>query len=175
MGGGNKLYMFKIDFIKHGEISTALIDDILEIKTVAWPFDKASQLKWISNNIKDSDIHVLLYFESVLVGYLNLIDINIIVNGNDVKGLGVGNVCALERGKGWGKELLKRTNQFLCTNNIIGLLFCKKTIGSFYKQLGWQLIERNRFFPIFDDIEIETMYFNYGFEIKELKYTGRVF
>lgn len=167
--------MYKVKFIKHGDITPTIIDSIIVLKSVAWPYDRTSQLQWISNNIKDSDIHVLLYSDSLLVSYLNLIDINLIVKGKEDKGLGVGNVCALEKGKGWGKELIIRTNEYIVNNNFVGLLLCKQELVKFYSHFGWLIDDSAIIYKVFINDDVKIMYLNFDGNIDELKFNGSSF
>jgi len=118
--------MFLLKIIQNSEISPADIDEIIRIKSITWPYSYEKQLEWINSKIKDTDIHVLLYFDKSLVAYLNLIEIEVTLDSNFKKGYGIGNVCSLEKWKGWGKKIISETNTYLTQNNKIGTLVSTK-------------------------------------------------
>lgn len=167
--------MYNIEIIEHKNISFSKILDIIDIKSKAWdyPFDK--QLQWIETNITNNDLHILLLYDSLYVGYLNLIDINLQLNGGIKKGYGVGNVCSLEKGKGYGRKLMELTNKFIEEREKIGLLFCKFDLVEFYKNNNWQLIDKKKLSISFNNDKIETMLYNSDIKCNELVYKGRIF
>jgi len=167
--------MFKSLLIPHKKITSTLLNEIIQIKSIAWPYNYEKQLKWIHGNLKSTDIHVLLYREESLVGYLNLIEIEFKIDGNLKNGFGIGNVCAKEKGKGWGKELISETNSYLIQTNKIGLLFCKDLLVNFYKINNWRKIEKEKITLLFNNKFIQTLIFNWDNGFQNLEYTGRPF
>ncbi|BAP39192.1 GNAT family N-acetyltransferase [Acinetobacter guillouiae] len=129
--------MFQIKLIKHQDATGKDIKEIIDLKSKQWSFSLDEQMQWIKNNIKNSDFHILLLLDKKSVAYLNLIDIELIVNGTTRKGFGIGNVCAIEKGKGYGFELMKEVNKIITNLNKIGFLFCKEPLLKFYSSLGW--------------------------------------
>lgn len=167
--------MFNIDFIPHKHITSKKLVEIISIKSIAWPYSFDSQLNWIHSNIKDEDIHVLLYLNDSLVAYLNLIEIEFKLDGNKKNGYGIGNVCASEKGQGWGKEIMTRTNLYLKQKRIIGLLYCKSSLVNFYSLNNWLLIEKNNVVLSFSNKSIETMIFNSCEKFHNIEYLGKPF
>jgi len=137
--------MFRLKLIKHEFITEQDIKDIIFIKSKQWDFDSYSQRKWILENIKETDLHLILTLDNKNIAYLNLIDIDLKVNNINKQGLGVGNVCAIEKRKGYGFELMKQAIDFIRGEGRIGLLFCKDPLVKFYKSLGWQLLKKNQY------------------------------
>lgn len=168
--------MFELTTITHSEISSEQLDQIIKIKSVAWPYSYEEQLKWINNNLKETDIHVILMNEkNQPIAYLNLITIEIILDNKPVSAYGIGNVCALEMGEGWGKELLLRTNEFLVKQQKIGLLFCKDALVKFYIKNNWTLIAPN-FLCIGEGKDVNTMLFDSASRhFEKLEYHGKLF
>ncbi|WP_423128023.1 GNAT family N-acetyltransferase [Gaoshiqia sp. Z1-71] len=167
--------MFKIKAIPHKELTCEILDEIIWVKSSVWPYPSDEQKKWIKNNIKDDDIHFLLYNASKAVAYLNLIDIEIEVDNQKEKAFGIGNVCAIEKGKGYGKELMKQVNQFIIKSEKTGLLFCKNNLTPFYQKYGWKLINKNLLVLSLDIQNIETMALIKTDNISSLKYKGNAF
>lgn len=133
--------MFSTQFIRHKEASQVLIDRVIALKQSAWPYPKDSQLTWIKNNLKDDDFHVILHYNNIDIAYLNLCKVNCIINGFEVTCFGIGNVCAKEKNKGYGKKLVETINDWLTNKDKIGLLFCHPEVESFYCKCGWSKIE----------------------------------
>ena len=124
--------MFKLSIFRHCEISFSNLNEIVKIKTKAWNYSFQEQKLWIENNLCSNDIHILLLRDNEYVAYLNLIDIEIFIDNIHFKGYGVGNVCSIEKGKGYGKELMKLLNNKIIEENRVGLLFCKDNLVDFY-------------------------------------------
>ena len=137
--------MFHIKLIKHQDITEIDIKEIVNLKSKQWKFSLDRQLQWIKKNIKNSDLHVILYLKNKSVAYLNLINIDLVVNDIPKKGLGVGNVCAIEKGKGYGFELMKEVNKTISDLNKIGILFCKTPLLKYYNSLNWKVLKQNQY------------------------------
>lgn len=167
--------MFKLILIPHKEVTGKQLEKIISIKSNAWPYSIDKQIEWIDANLKESDIHVLLSLNERNVAYLNLIEIEIKNDGYLLEGYGIGNVCASEKGKGWGKEIVAQTNSYLENRNKIGLLFCKNSLVDFYSICNWYLIEKNKLALSFDNESIEAMIYNYDKKFNTLEYTGKPF
>ncbi|MFV7479725.1 hypothetical protein ACNPMW_06060 [Acinetobacter junii] len=129
--------MYQIKLIAHKEITENELNEVVKIKSAQWHYSYNEQLEWIKKNIKDLDIHVLLSSDGRNVAYLNLIDIDLFVEEIPVKGFGIGNVCAIEKGNGFGFELMKEVNETIIRLNKVGLLFCKEPLLKYYSSLGW--------------------------------------
>lgn len=129
--------MCVIKYIENQHVDLSLLNDIIEIKSVAWPYSYEAQLKWISKHLTDNDLHALLYEEDNLIAYMNLINIDLHFNGVLHKALGIGNVCSKEQGKGYGNLLMLKINTFLENNNKRGVLLCKDSLVNFYKKSNW--------------------------------------
>jgi hypothetical protein len=167
--------MFELILIPHKEVNSSQLEEIIKVKSKAWPYSFDKQLEWISANLKETDIHVLLFLNETCVAYLNLIVIEFMLDGIVIDGFGIGNVCAIEKGNGYGKEIITQTNLYLVQRNKIGLLFCKNNLINFYNLYDWKLIEKKKLTLLFDNESIETMIFNSDMEFHILKYFGRPF
>jgi hypothetical protein len=167
--------MFQSLLVPHKEITPDQLNEIIQIKSIAWPYSLKKQIEWIHRNLKNTDIHVLLYLEGSLVAYLNLIEIEFTLDGNLKHGYGIGNVCSREKGKGRGKELISVTNSYLIQNGKVGLLFCKDLLVNFYSINNWRKIEKKKITLPFKNESIQTLIFNWGSDIQNLEYRGLPF
>lgn len=167
--------MFRLKYLRHDQITPNIIDQIIKVKSVAWDFNYESQKDWIKYNLKDADIHMLLFQEEKVIAYLNLIELDISVDALNYKAYGIGNVCAFKKGKGWGKELIKQTNKYLIKNNKVGLLFCREKLVNFYSKNDWVIINSNQLTLSKEDLEIYTMLFNLPNKFKNITYLGHYF
>ena len=167
--------MFDLILIPHKEVTSNQLKDVIKIKSKAWPYSFERQLEWINANLKEADIHVLLSLNETNVAYLNLIDIELKLDGIVNESYGIGNVCASEKGKGWGKEIITQTNLYLKLRNKVGLLFCKNSLVNFYNLYKWKIIEKRKITLLFDNESIETMIYNCEKEFNNLEYLGKQF
>lgn len=167
--------MFELKIIRNSEILKQDIDEIIRIKSFAWPYPYLDQIKWLIDNLKDNDLHLILYNEDESVAYLNLIIEELLIDGFVYNIYGVGNVCAIAKGNGYGTILLKSTNQFIISKNKIGLLFCKPQLVAFYKKCGWILVEKKQMSLSIDNSNIETMILNSNLPFNSLEFKGKVF
>ena len=167
--------MYNIIHIRQSNISQKVLDEIIKIKSVAWPFSYKDHNKWIHNNLIDSDIHLILSLNGTNVAYLNLINLKLELDGNIHTGFGLGNICVIEKGKGWGTEILTQANIYIKKEDNIGLLFCKNSRISFFSSNNWVLLDKNKLTLPFNNILIETMIFNCNTEFRNLNYRDRIF
>jgi len=167
--------MSDVHFIEHKHLTQDLLDEIIRVKSVAWPYSYDEQCKWIKNNLKDSDIHVLLYDKDSLTAYLNLVEIDIEFDAVTYKGFGIGNVCAAEKGKGFGKVLIDKANSYLVENNKVGLLFCKDQLIPFYTQCKWILVTGKEILISDINSHVNTFVYNAPEDFKQIKYQGIAF
>lgn len=177
VGGFNyrRTAMYTLKIIQHSDVSKADLDEIIKIKSVAWPYPYEKQLEWLKANLKESDLHLILLKNNNTVAYLNLIDIDLEIDNKLFNAFGVGNVCTVEKGKGYGNELMKQTNQYIFEKKRVGLLFCKKELVDFYEKYNWLLMNKNKVILSTDNNKIETVVFNQIEPIIKLQYKGKLF
>ena len=160
--------MFSVKFIKNINLSDNQLMNVCSIKSVFGDYPLESQLNWISNNILPNDVHILVYQDSSLIAYANIIETSMILNGGEIDTLGVGNVCVKTKSKGMGAFLMDEINNFLKLENKIGLLFCKENLIPFYHKAGWNMVNANVDGGI-------AMIYNSDKLMLEFKYNGRSF
>lgn len=174
--GGFKILMMdiKTKLIRHYDTSKDLLEAIGTIKSMRWKYPLEKQLDWIKNNLNINDYHLLIYLDEQLIGYTNLVDIEVIINTNPVKFRGIGNVCTLESGKGYGDLLMKEINKSIKEKNWNGVLLCKDNLVAYYTKYEWDIVSKE---VIKSEKlkEINTMTFNYDERVDSLEYTQSLF
>lgn len=136
--------MDKLQIIRHGDLSIREVLDIIEIKSTAWPFDADSQFRWMIKNLQANDLHFLLREEDNdrIIAYLNLVGLEATLgaNENSVACWGLGNVCARDKKRGYGRMIMCHVNSYILNSDRIGLLLCKEPLIEFYLKMGWKLL-----------------------------------
>lgn len=164
----------RFEFLKHSEITEKKLGDVIFLKNIHWPYSDDEHLNWIKKNLNFNDIHVLVYEESDLVAYLNLVITEVAINTVIMPFIGIGNVCSRDKGKGYGKILLEEVNNYLTSNEQYGILFCKSNLIDFYKKFNWTLVDpslTNQ--DLFKNINV--MLFNFDKKILSFNYLGPAF
>lgn len=150
--------MYSLYIVKHSDVSDADIERAIALKSVAWPYPKASQMQWMKDNLTLDDIHVFLQEDGRDVAYLNIVMINVIINGIITNCAGIGNVCSIR--KGCGKELMLRANDYIISLNVPGILFCKDNLVGFYGKYDWKLLNPEQVTTTCVGVGVNTMVLN---------------
>ncbi|RKT01338.1 GNAT family N-acetyltransferase [Chryseobacterium defluvii] len=131
----------EFNFIKHSELTEGLLLKIIEIKQHHWNYPLENQKKWIEENLKSDDFHLILFDSSGLIGYLTLVDLELQIDSSSKNYYGIGSVCVHGemKGKQLGLLLMKLVDYFLNVKKTPGILLCKSELVDFYKKCGWKL------------------------------------
>ena len=164
----------KLEIIKHHDILFRDLIRAIAIKNIAWPYPIESQVKWIIDNMTSCDMHVFLTDNGKDKAYMTLSPVMGIMNGGKTRFMGVGCVCARERGKGDGGVLMSIVNDYLISNGLYGLLFCKASLINFYNNNGWRLLPNDIVSLQPEHEDIFVMVFNCP-EVFRFHYSGRMF
>lgn len=167
--------MFRIVYVQNNELENDELNLAISLKQVAWKYSYRQQLSWIENNINEEDLHVFLFENNKAVAYMNMVYVKLIIDDCELRVLGIGNVCSVSPGYGYGKTLLSKVNLYLIENNIVGLLFCKDALVSYYQKCGWNLIPKNKLNVNIDQRSFSTMFYNYHKSYKSIIYNDRNF
>ena len=93
----------------------------------------------------DVDYHVLVWEDDLLVAHVEIVQRTGQVDGKPVSLGGIGGVVTLPewRGHGLGSTAMKQAMNFMCAElgAEFGLLICDPDAISFYKRLGWEVVE----------------------------------
>ena len=138
--------MAELQFIRHNDILFRDLLRAIAVKNVAWPHPVESQVKWIIDNMQPDDMHVFLKDNGEDRAYMTLSPVTATVNGVETPFMGVGCVCAAERGVGFGQQLMTSINKWFGSQKIRGLLFCKQSLLGFYSRYGWRVIKPSTIF-----------------------------
>jgi hypothetical protein len=172
--GGFKYMTTEFKFIPQKSISKNYLQAIVKLKALHWKYSDDQHLDWIEKNLNQDDIHILLLEKSTIVGYLNLVNITVLINNCETKFLGVGNVCTRSSGLGYGKQLLLGLNCYLDSNKLNGILLCKDELVPLYAKYDWRLVLKEQITTPSLKI-INVMLYNYNKAIELLEYNGRNF
>lgn len=174
MGGGYKINKMEFIFLLHSQLTGQDLERIISLKKTHWDYSTEEHKNWIENNIYDNDIHVLMIEKNTLVGYMNLVKVEVILNDKLKPFLGIGNVCTLKKRSGYGKKLVIEVQEYLFKNNYGGILFCKDDLINFYSKYNWTLLDVNKIKSRkFKNANIMVTNLNYS--VINLEYDGRSF
>lgn len=132
-----------IEIKRHSDLSEDEINALIELKKQYWPYEEGKQKEWLRDYIAHEDLHVFIWKKDYLCAYLNMVHINMIVDQEMYKMLGIGNVCVdtQYRSSGYGGLIMAVVNAYIKKNKTGGILLCKKEILQFYKKANWQEIK----------------------------------
>ena len=167
--------MYSLETICHTNIKKSRLFDIIRIKSSAWKYPLEEQLQRIDKNITSSDIHCILKSDNIDVAYLNLIDINLIIDNSLYKGYGIGNVCSKAKGQGYGSALMENVNLYIKQCARVGMLFCKNDLLSFYARFGWIEVPQARLQISMNFANANIMVYNCPNDFHCLKFRGLYF
>lgn len=160
--------MFRYLIVSNADVSQDLKLDICRVKRSFGDYTHESQIRWMEENLRKEDLHFLLYYDDEVVAYCNLVERILICNNKEIKVLGVGNVCSVKSGLGFGAALMEHVNRYMLEERKVGLLLCKESLLSFYKKFGWNLIS-------ISELTCKAMIFNCSSEFDKFCYTDRLF
>ncbi len=130
----------RLTIIPHEALDAANLNQVIKIKSCAWPYSYDDQLEWIEGHLSPRDLHVFYHVEDQPIAYLNLIDTTVWLDDNQVPIYGVGNVCVIHKGQGQGLALMRLATDFIHTEHRLGMLFCKTPLIPFYEKAGWSVL-----------------------------------
>ena len=126
--------------IPHENLTEADARRIAQLKDQHWTHGLDSQLRWIADNTREGDLH-LLGEDGVgrLVAYMTLFRVRVQLDEIPLSALGVGCVCVDKTalGRGLGKQLMAAASHFIRDHEEIGFLLCKESLVGFYEKCGW--------------------------------------
>lgn len=130
----------RIRLIRHSELVSEDIERIIKLKIQYWHYTYESHYKWLLNNINDDEFHLLLEnYSNNLIGYLNIVKVDVECDNNNIRHAGIGNVCVAKEftGKGYGLLLMNAANFHINNINEPGMLLCKTNLIAFYIKANW--------------------------------------
>lgn len=129
----------EFEFVKHDELSTSSLEEIISIKGSIWNYPVESHKDWISKNIYPEDYHLIVRKDNKCIAYLNIINLTITTQHESFSVWGIGNVCVRpeSQGKDYGLLLLKLVDFFLASTHRAGVLICRDHVALFYERCNW--------------------------------------
>ena len=130
----------KIRYVQNDNLKISQLSKIIHLKRQYWKYSINEHKKWIDENIKNEDIHLMVYdFNEKLLAYLNIVNTIMIFKDFKENIYGIGNVCVDNKfkGRGLGRLLMNICNYYLSSSDKIIALFCKPELVKFYEQSGW--------------------------------------
>ena len=139
----------KITSIQTRYLKETQIQKIIFLKNTQWKFGIKSQKKWFRNNVKPNDMHSLLYYKSILIGYTLLRKRSFFEKKSLKKKM---NYILFDtiiikknyRKKNFASMLMKFNNKIIKKSNLVSILICKKKLVNFYIKNGWKKLNKNK-------------------------------
>jgi hypothetical protein len=157
---------------KTKQLKKKQIHNICKLKNSHWNYSFKSNLAWFKKNVKSYDIHNLIYYNSILIGY-TLLRIRSFYLGKIKKKYFYFDTFIVEkkyRKKGVSHFLMRLNNQVIEKNNKISFLICLNNLVRFYKKFGWKIMPKKIFSIEDHSFDSNGMYFNSKVRNKD-KYT----
>lgn len=132
--------------VKHKELSKEELLNIAYLKDQHWPYGIESQIKWMKENIAPDDLHLMGYLsndDTVLIAYITLSDIEVTIDDQCTKCIGIGGVCIDKEHMhlGIGKQLVNKASDYISESGKQGVLLCKDKLVPFYEKCHWNKAE----------------------------------
>lgn len=160
--------MFRYLIINNADLTQDLKHEICLVKRSFGQYTNESQIKWMEEHLRNEDLHFLLYHNESVVAYCNLVERVLICDNQSIDVLGVGNVCSVRSGQGFGAALMFHVNKYMQNSGRVGMLFCKENLVSFYGKFDWNLIS-------ILEVNCKTMIYNFPIEVNKFRFTDRLF
>ena len=137
--------------IKHCELDETILSEIIRLKQQHWCYSYESQREWIENTLELEALHLLLKVDGIFIAYLSIRDIGVVTDDRQLIGKGLGNVCVDKQFQkyGFGKKLVEKANEIICSSGNIGILLCHTHLVQFYERCGWEEVK-------YDNMEIDN-------------------
>ncbi len=162
---------YGVGIIKTKELKKRDIERINVLKNEYWKHSNDEHNKWFCENIGEEDEHILLIAEDELVGYLDIVNVEMIIDNKKYVAKGIGNVCVSRRlqGTGLGSMLMSTVNMYLKQNNALGVLLCRDRLVKFYASHGWKKISGNKYLVVDKEVACNGMYYNSESDFSNIK------
>jgi ribosomal protein L4 len=127
------------------ELSANEINEIINLKDEHWKYGGKNQKKFFKKNLKNNDIHNLLYVKKKLIGYTALRHSNYKNQKNIIiKYLHLDTIIIKKdfRKKRYSILLMFFNNFIIKKNNKTSILFCNSNLINFYKKFNWKILKK---------------------------------
>lgn len=123
------------------ELTDGELKSIIELKNQHWKHDEGEHRRWMEENILPDDFHLFMR-EDALLGYLNLVHVDVTIDQEKCRMLGIGNVCVNQENEhmGMGGILMAAANAFIKKQQLCGILLCRNSLVKFYSKSNWEIL-----------------------------------
>lgn len=135
-----------IEIKKTAELAAEEIRKINMLKNRYWKYTEQEHMTWFKENIGPEDWHLLVWKDSILLAYLNIIHVDVSFDYDLYRLMGIGNVCTAKEHSGAGAIMMATANAFVKKMNACGILLCKNNIVLFYKKSNWEMYDASEVF-----------------------------
>ena len=120
---------------------------ICKLKNTEWKYGIKSQLMWFKKNIKNNDIHNMVFLKKNLVGYNLLRKRLFLLNGKKNFYLYFDTIIVLKKYRKMkiGKLICELSSIIIKKTNFHSMLICQNTLIKFYKKFKWEKIMKKNF------------------------------
>lgn len=138
----------KFKLMNHTELTERQLYQIATIKSQHWCYSIDSQIEWIKKKYKEGDVHITLLENGVIVGYVAIVQISIVADGNILDIHGISCLCVEKSylNKGYGSLLVERALKFAKANKKNICLLCKEKLVKFYERCGYVVLNPQSIF-----------------------------
>ena len=139
--------MIKFYSLKSKNITKIQIKLICNLKNQKWKYGLVSQKRWFKNNVKNDDIHNLIFYNNKLIGYTLLRKRLLIENSKNKKYFLFDTIIIDKsyRGKNLSQELMTLNNKIIKKHKLIAFLVCEKNFVQYYKRYGWKILNKSSY------------------------------
>ncbi len=142
--------MIKLETIKSKYLTLKIINKICILKDSHWKFGMLSQKKWFKRNTKNSDMHNLLFYKEILIGYTSLKKRYFYENKIKNNYLLFDTLVINQKYRNFKMaNILMDYNNFIIKKfNFCSFLLCDKELIKFYKKYQWKNVKgKIKIFP----------------------------
>lgn len=160
--------IIQIKSISTKKLTKKCIDDICRLKNQFWKYNLIIQKKFFIQNVKNNDIHNLMFLNSKLVGY-TLLRKRTLKVGNIRNKYILFDTLIIDK-----KIRKKKLSIFLMVFNLIiinkkklpAFLLCKYQLIDFYKKYNWKLADISKILFFGKKIKTNQYCMSYNFKKK---------
>ena len=138
------------------------IYNICKLKNTHWKTGLKLNLKWFKKNVKDNDIHNLMYYNSKLIGYTLLRNRTFFLGKVKKKYFYFDTLIVDKkfRNKKISYFLMTLNNYVIKKNSKISFLICLNEKVKFYSKFGWRLMSKKKFSILDHNSDKNGMFYN---------------
>ncbi len=122
------------------------VKEICLLKDKQWKYGLKSQIKWYNKNVKNNDIHNLLYINSKIVGYTFLRKRSYTnFSGRKKKKYLLFDTLIIDkkyRNKKLSNILMEFNNKIIKQKGLFSFLICNYELVDFYKKNNWKKLNK---------------------------------